>query len=1333
MKTSSAMSWMLSALAGASAVSAAGDCPTLAQPTVRGACSPTTKEQLDFVRVVAANGTAVGLSFQQALDLEAGPESVAWMGVQYSSTASPDPLKNQVCLEESDLGFQGTFARALASCDAATKTSKIEIYMYDQAFAKGDDGQALSIPAACGGFPEDADPRQLCAISIEVGCDASCPTAFLPPPEEMPDVLLQSAWKGALAAAASNSSSTASRRLDATSSVFLHQHQAIPIVSAHDGAGAEDMESMTEFARDLLEAVPTDLSRRLVASSSPCRSGFDFCCAKGDGTACTESWCYSGETCNYNSAAFEVPFVVGDGKTCTNQGKDLEHKWCSSHQECCGDLMCLDKWHDRDMRWQGSCKTADNLNLPGYTPKVYCVRNSNLNKEELSCYDNVANPTRCLWENDCFDPGVPYGKFSGKKKIGGTGCSVDSDCYGELLCFSAQGSAQNVCQTPDKRSEYEYVWIGDGAKNVPAATATYNVGRCEEPDILDAIGPANGFTLPYPHVFAAYRNSNLITPRGRDDNIAFFISGDFLSEVGAEIEGKIVILGDFTTKPYGAGSMGQAGAGSLIIPSDSTDFMLIGGNVRLERTVWGLNVGSIIGVDGANIVYKGTLTKINGGKFDIRGHHGRDSNLDLSAYPSMFTELGERSKFWSTLRPNGRFFPVGTSDEYGSKDIVFKAGDDECVQVFHVLQSDLDHFNTNGGVDMHFHPNLAAKTILINVKADSNGVARVRRINYFHDPYGNIHFDNSSPFISSMLWNFYDATDKVIIGADGHHSDFEFQGSLLIPFGDLDFYSIGHSGRTVVNGNVYQKRGGSEFHNYPFQPFCPLPLPENCGTYDCPERGLQDLLASLKAGDFLYNQYYDSWGIAAKAKGSNDGKSFTPKLNSNGDWVDSFTNGGAARVFDTMQPYYSTNLAGMFRQPLCYDVRFDNDRNGDPDLGSPNNQCPGGGPGKSKSSDPILSGYEHCEAQGNVLVIQEYNNACPDDTGSGGYITVAFKDPVDITSVAMVDIDEDTVNKIKFIYASGNPKTEDTDETGDNGLWKKSFDEKNVKAIEVYYPGSGSLSGINYIPRVCEPFPNPPPPPTPTMSPTTSPAPTGCADPMAATLTDTTGTALPQGSNPIIVKGTGKNDESVLFDVVQDISGSTIPHIGLSYRDDYSGNIVCDTITDVTAGSTSSYKAGCVGGIAQVDLYVYTGSDFDGEGCAVCSLPTPASSDFRMYEFEIPCDLDCSQPTDSPTSSPTKNPTSGPTSSPTKNPTSGPTSSPTKNPTSGPTTSPTKNPTDGPTTSPTTSPAPTNCADPMSAVLTETTDDGYTLPSDIDDMPIIVTYESSDGTFIRFT
>merc|ERR1711981_463797 len=57
----------------------------------------------------------------------------------------------------------------------------------------------------------------------------------------------------------------------------------------------------------------------------------------------------------------------------------------------------------------------------------------------------------------------------------------------------------------------------------------------------------------------------------------------------------------------------------------------------------------------------------------------------------------------------------------------------------------------------------------------------------------------------------------------------EFQGSVLIT-GNMKMATTGHSGRTIVLGNIEHNKGGSEFHNYEYDPPVPLPEPD-CEDY----------------------------------------------------------------------------------------------------------------------------------------------------------------------------------------------------------------------------------------------------------------------------------------------------------------------------------------------------------------------------------------------------------------------------------------------------------------------------------------------------------------------
>lgn len=83
-----------------------------------------------------------------------------------------------------------------------------------------------------------------------------------------------------------------------------------------------------------------------------------------------------------------------------------------------------------------------------------------------------------------------------------------------------------------------------------------------------------------------------------------------------------------------------------------------------------------------------------------------------------------------------------------------------------------------------------------------------------------------------------------------------------------------------------------------------------------------------------------------------------------------------ARIFDTGNPGVSST-----------------DR--DPDLGSPNEACPGGGPGVGNPGGPNQPG-ENCDFLGNALIIQESNKEATDDAQYGGKFIFTFAEPVDL-------------------------------------------------------------------------------------------------------------------------------------------------------------------------------------------------------------------------------------------------------------------------------------------------------------------------------------------------
>lgn len=113
--------------------------------------------------------------------------------------------------------------------------------------------------------------------------------------------------------------------------------------------------------------------------------------------------------------------------------------------------------------------------------------------------------------------------------------------------------------------------------------------------------------------------------------------------------------------------------------------------------------------------------------------------------------------------------------------------------------------------------------------------------------------------------------------------------------------------------------------------------------------------SSLSGGDYVGTYYWNSYGVRFLT------------------WARGGLGNIQARVFNTTAP-----------------VR-------DPDLGTPNEKCPGGGKGVGAggkpSGDPANpNAGENCINQGNALIIQEgVTYDPPDDNVDGGWIKIIFK------------------------------------------------------------------------------------------------------------------------------------------------------------------------------------------------------------------------------------------------------------------------------------------------------------------------------------------------------
>jgi hypothetical protein len=79
----------------------------------------------------------------------------------------------------------------------------------------------------------------------------------------------------------------------------------------------------------------------------------------------------------------------------------------------------------------------------------------------------------------------------------------------------------------------------------------------------------------------------------------------------------------------------------------------------------------------------------------------------------------------------------------------------------------------------------------------------------------------------------------------------------------------------------------------------------------------------------------------------------------------------------------------------------------DPDLGAPNRNCLGGGPGKGEGGRPT-SPYPNCDPQGNLLIIQnpKIDASVPNDSAFGGCILFEFETAIELFDVGLLDLEE---------------------------------------------------------------------------------------------------------------------------------------------------------------------------------------------------------------------------------------------------------------------------------------------------------------------------------------
>lgn len=195
---------------------------------------------------------------------------------------------------------------------------------------------------------------------------------------------------------------------------------------------------------------------------------------------------------------------------------------------------------------------------------------------------------------------------------------------------------------------------------------------------------------------------------------------------------------------------------------------------------------------------------------------------------------------------------------------------------------------------------------------------------------------------------------------------------------------------------------------------------------DCPTTHLD--FAGLAAGAYITTQLRSEYGVRLYAKS----------------WDGGYVPSGAVRVFDSANP-------GTYNS-------------GDPDLGSPNSACPGGGPGLGEGGIPG-SQFENCDPLGNLIIVQASNKVQPDDHERGSRITFKFDHPTYVDNIVVIDNDGCNCDPVSITLhkdVAGKVKRTGETATGNNGVAKISIDVHRVTKMEVYFPTSGAIASLDY-------------------------------------------------------------------------------------------------------------------------------------------------------------------------------------------------------------------------------------------------------------------------------
>ncbi|HSM57166.1 MAG TPA: hypothetical protein VK879_13530 [Candidatus Sulfomarinibacteraceae bacterium] len=146
----------------------------------------------------------------------------------------------------------------------------------------------------------------------------------------------------------------------------------------------------------------------------------------------------------------------------------------------------------------------------------------------------------------------------------------------------------------------------------------------------------------------------------------------------------------------------------------------------------------------------------------------------------------------------------------------------------------------------------------------------------------------------------------------------------------------------------------------------------------------------------------------------------------------------------------------------------------DPDLGSPNETCDGGGPGIGEGGEVGQPG-ENCLHHENVLIIPTiwdrngdgFIDGLPDDDANGGTITLLFSEEVIIDYAGILDQEFEealTINAYADIAGTQLLVSENPAGFGDNSYEEIAINALGARRIDFVFAGSGAIASVAYTP-----------------------------------------------------------------------------------------------------------------------------------------------------------------------------------------------------------------------------------------------------------------------------